>query len=238
MLTVTFVSEDNPYEARPCPVCHKSISNRANLKKHLKIRHSEQEEATCPHCHKPFRNKYSLWTHVNSYHPQAKVMPHHQQPQSQQYSAGKLLLLQPPQQHCSSSSCSSSSSSHPTDLSVPTSNPTTSSLLLDRSPSSSLVSCVPSSQQIDYTHYPTTPHGRLRTEDTASSVISPPSPPSTAYLGSSSSHDHLHGSRYSEEPRPYYHDSPSQAEYGGAAGSSDAEAIVPGSSECSHEQHI
>ena len=80
-------AEDNPYEARPCPVCHKSISNTANLKKHLKIRHSEQEEATCPHCRKPFRNKYSLWTHLNSYHPQAK----------QKSYPGKLVLMQPAQ---------------------------------------------------------------------------------------------------------------------------------------------
>ena len=65
-------SEDNPYEARPCPVCHKLISNRANLKKHLKIRHSAQEEALCLYCRKVFRNKYSLWTHINSYHPGVK----------------------------------------------------------------------------------------------------------------------------------------------------------------------
>lgn len=65
-------SEDNPYEARPCPVCHKLISNRANLKKHLKIRHSVQEEALCLYCRKVFRNKYSLWTHINSYHPGVK----------------------------------------------------------------------------------------------------------------------------------------------------------------------
>ncbi|XP_068249980.1 protein abrupt-like isoform X2 [Palaemon carinicauda] len=65
--------EDNPYEARPCPVCHKLISNRANLKKHLKIRHSAQEEALCLYCRKVFRNKYSLWTHINSYHPGAKA---------------------------------------------------------------------------------------------------------------------------------------------------------------------
>ncbi|XP_050708671.1 protein abrupt-like isoform X7 [Eriocheir sinensis] len=64
--------EDNPYEARPCPVCHKLISNRANLKKHLKIRHSVQEEALCLYCRKVFRNKYSLWTHINSYHPGVK----------------------------------------------------------------------------------------------------------------------------------------------------------------------
>ncbi|XP_047476186.1 protein abrupt-like isoform X2 [Penaeus chinensis] len=64
--------EDNPYEARPCPVCHKLISNRANLKKHLKIRHSAQEEALCLYCRKVFRNKYSLWTHINSYHPGVK----------------------------------------------------------------------------------------------------------------------------------------------------------------------
>lgn len=65
-------TEDNPYEARPCPVCHKLISNRANLKKHLKIRHSAQEEALCLYCRKVFRNKYSLWTHINSYHPGVK----------------------------------------------------------------------------------------------------------------------------------------------------------------------
>ncbi|KAK7026018.1 hypothetical protein SK128_009268 [Halocaridina rubra] len=65
--------EDNPYEARPCPVCHKLISNRANLKKHLKIRHSTQEEALCLYCRKVFRNKYSLWTHINSYHPGVKA---------------------------------------------------------------------------------------------------------------------------------------------------------------------
>ena len=82
-------------------MCHKSISNRANLKKHLKIRHSEQEEATCPHCRKPFRNKYSLWTHVNSYHPQAKAGHHHQPP----YSVGKAI--QHSQQDASSSSCGS-----------------------------------------------------------------------------------------------------------------------------------
>ncbi|KAK3883848.1 hypothetical protein Pcinc_011845 [Petrolisthes cinctipes] len=64
--------KDNPYEARPCPVCHKLISNRANLKKHLKIRHSAQEEALCLYCRKVFRNKYSLWTHINSYHPGVK----------------------------------------------------------------------------------------------------------------------------------------------------------------------
>ena len=72
-----FAAEDNPYEARPCPVCNKQISNRANLKKHLKIRHSAQEEATCPYCLKLFRNKYSLWTHINSYHPGVKAQPHH-----------------------------------------------------------------------------------------------------------------------------------------------------------------
>lgn len=70
-------TEDNPYEARPCPVCHKFISNRANLKKHLKIRHSAQEEAFCLYCHKVFRNKYSLWTHINSYHPGVKSANHH-----------------------------------------------------------------------------------------------------------------------------------------------------------------
>ncbi|XP_042243514.1 protein abrupt-like isoform X3 [Homarus americanus] len=69
--------EDNPYEARPCPVCHKLISNRANLKKHLKIRHSAQEEALCLYCRKVFRNKYSLWTHINSYHPGVKSANSH-----------------------------------------------------------------------------------------------------------------------------------------------------------------
>lgn len=53
-------------------MCHKLISNRANLKKHLKIRHSVQEEALCLYCRKVFRNKYSLWTHINSYHPGVK----------------------------------------------------------------------------------------------------------------------------------------------------------------------
>lgn len=73
LITYFFSAEDNPYEARPCPVCHKLISNRANLKKHLKIRHSAQEEALCLYCRKVFRNKYSLWTHINSYHPGVKA---------------------------------------------------------------------------------------------------------------------------------------------------------------------
>lgn len=78
------------------------------MKKHLKIRHSEQEEATCPYCHKPFRNKYSLWTHVNSYHPQAKAV--HLQQSS--FPVGKLSIVQQkPLQHGPSHSSSIAGSS-------------------------------------------------------------------------------------------------------------------------------
>ena len=92
-------------------MCNKQISNRANLKKHLKIRHSEQEEATCPYCLKLFRNKYSLWTHINSYHPGAKNQNHH---------LHLNLSGQPPPSAPSSHHQSSTAAHHP--LAPPTSS--------------------------------------------------------------------------------------------------------------------
>ncbi|KAK7604418.1 hypothetical protein V9T40_005604 [Parthenolecanium corni] len=54
---------------RPCPLCQKIISNKSNLLKHMRIRHSDEyNPAGCTMCGKVFKNKYSLRAHINIYH--------------------------------------------------------------------------------------------------------------------------------------------------------------------------
>lgn len=54
---------------RPCPLCTKVISNKSNLLKHMRIRHSDAyNPACCVLCNKVFKNKYSLRAHLNIYH--------------------------------------------------------------------------------------------------------------------------------------------------------------------------
>ncbi|XP_050542124.1 zinc finger and BTB domain-containing protein 26-like [Daktulosphaira vitifoliae] len=54
---------------RPCPLCQKVISNKSNLLKHMRIRHSDEyNPAGCSVCGKVFKNKYSLRAHINIYH--------------------------------------------------------------------------------------------------------------------------------------------------------------------------
>lgn len=54
---------------RPCPQCTKVISNKSNLLKHIRIRHSDAyNPACCVLCNKIFKNKYSLRAHLNIYH--------------------------------------------------------------------------------------------------------------------------------------------------------------------------
>ncbi|BES99674.1 BTB/POZ domain [Nesidiocoris tenuis] len=54
---------------RPCPQCTKVISNKSNLLKHIRIRHSDAyNPACCLLCNKMFKNKYSLRAHLNIYH--------------------------------------------------------------------------------------------------------------------------------------------------------------------------
>ncbi|XP_018910893.2 uncharacterized protein [Bemisia tabaci] len=54
---------------RPCPLCQKIISNKSNLLKHMRIRHSDEyNPAGCVLCGKVFKNKYSLRAHINIYH--------------------------------------------------------------------------------------------------------------------------------------------------------------------------
>lgn len=57
---------------RPCPLCQKIISNKSNLLKHMRIRHSDEyNPAGCTMCGKVFKNKYSLRAHINIYHKEA-----------------------------------------------------------------------------------------------------------------------------------------------------------------------
>ncbi|KAG8320759.1 hypothetical protein J6590_062000 [Homalodisca vitripennis] len=55
--------------AQPCPLCPKIISNKSNLLKHMRIRHTDEyNPAYCMLCNKLFKNKYSLRAHINIYH--------------------------------------------------------------------------------------------------------------------------------------------------------------------------
>ncbi|XP_071455649.1 transcription activator GAGA-like [Hetaerina americana] len=57
----------------PCTLCNKIISNKSNLIKHMKIRHSSGSTAEkCHHCGKIFKNKYSLKYHCYMYHRQIR----------------------------------------------------------------------------------------------------------------------------------------------------------------------
>ncbi|XP_065201840.1 broad-complex core protein-like isoform X1 [Planococcus citri] len=59
---------------RPCPLCQKIISNKSNLLKHMRIRHSDEyNPAGCNLCGKVFKNKYSLRAHVNIYHKETNT---------------------------------------------------------------------------------------------------------------------------------------------------------------------
>ncbi|KAF6211694.1 hypothetical protein GE061_012208 [Apolygus lucorum] len=66
---------------RPCPQCTKVISNKSNLLKHIRIRHSDAyNPACCILCNKIFKNKYSLRAHLNIYHKEY-ISPNVQQQQ-------------------------------------------------------------------------------------------------------------------------------------------------------------
>jgi len=67
---------------RPCPFCTKVISNKSNLLKHMRIRHSDvYDPACCVLCNKMFKNKYSLRAHLNIYHKEyIAPPPQHSQP--------------------------------------------------------------------------------------------------------------------------------------------------------------
>ncbi|XP_046392409.1 zinc finger and BTB domain-containing protein 17-like isoform X2 [Ischnura elegans] len=57
----------------PCSLCNKLISNRSNLLKHMKIRHSTGATTEkCHHCGKVFKNMYSLKYHCYMYHRQVR----------------------------------------------------------------------------------------------------------------------------------------------------------------------
>ncbi|CAH1392435.1 unnamed protein product [Nezara viridula] len=61
---------------RPCPLCTKVISNKSNLLKHMRIRHSDAyNPACCMLCNKVFKNKYSLRAHLNIYHKEYIAPP-------------------------------------------------------------------------------------------------------------------------------------------------------------------
>ncbi|XP_068081081.1 protein abrupt isoform X2 [Anabrus simplex] len=60
---------DDRFMSRPCPLCNKIISNKSNLLKHMRIRHSGVcKQQCCPACKKVFKNKYSLKVHMHTYH--------------------------------------------------------------------------------------------------------------------------------------------------------------------------
>lgn len=66
---------------RPCPLCTKVISNKSNLLKHMRIRHSDAyNPACCVLCNKIFKNKYSLRAHLNIYHKEYITPPVQQVP--------------------------------------------------------------------------------------------------------------------------------------------------------------
>uniref|UniRef100_A0A1B6EQ73 BTB domain-containing protein n=1 Tax=Cuerna arida TaxID=1464854 RepID=A0A1B6EQ73_9HEMI len=68
--------------AQPCPLCPKIISNKSNLLKHMRIRHTDEyNPAYCMLCNKLFKNKYSLRAHINIYHK--FMLNSAQQPQPQ-----------------------------------------------------------------------------------------------------------------------------------------------------------
>ena len=94
-----FVADRNG--RRPCPLCTKVISNKSNLLKHMRIRHSDvYNPACCLLCNKLFKNKYSLRAHLNIYHKQYISSPGQPQPNNAQpvYNAQPQPVVEPQQQ--------------------------------------------------------------------------------------------------------------------------------------------
>ncbi|KAE9545740.1 hypothetical protein AGLY_001283 [Aphis glycines] len=88
---------------RPCPLCQKVISNKSNLLKHMRIRHSDEyNPAGCSVCGKVFKNKYSLRAHINIYHKEqsTNTTPNtSNQGAYQVYNNNTVPQQQPQQQH-------------------------------------------------------------------------------------------------------------------------------------------
>ncbi|XP_060839864.1 protein tramtrack, beta isoform-like [Rhopalosiphum padi] len=87
---------------RPCPLCQKVISNKSNLLKHMRIRHSDEyNPAGCSVCGKVFKNKYSLRAHINIYHKEHSTNTTNTSNQGayQVYNNNAVPQQQPQQQH-------------------------------------------------------------------------------------------------------------------------------------------
>merc|ERR1712013_292555 len=50
-----------------CPICFKFML-RNNIQKHIRAKHSEQENAECPECAKTFKTSYYMKEHLRKYH--------------------------------------------------------------------------------------------------------------------------------------------------------------------------
>jgi len=57
-----------------CRYCFKELSNKYNLKVHVRDIHEqpEWEELACPFCSKYSKSKSALRTHINDYHKEMK----------------------------------------------------------------------------------------------------------------------------------------------------------------------
>ena len=50
-----------------CPVCFKFML-RTNIQKHIRAKHSEEENAKCPECAKTFKTFYYMKEHLRKIH--------------------------------------------------------------------------------------------------------------------------------------------------------------------------
>ena len=50
-----------------CPICLKEMLKN-NIQKHIKMKHTEEEQSECPQCGKFFKTTYNMKEHLRRFH--------------------------------------------------------------------------------------------------------------------------------------------------------------------------
>jgi hypothetical protein len=70
---------DQELDSQQCKICGKMLSNKSNLRKHIKVVHEKLKPFECLHCEIGFSAKQNLTYHLYSVHklmkPLSKLLP-------------------------------------------------------------------------------------------------------------------------------------------------------------------